>query len=80
MTMNLHITRNARRCNGVVLAIIVALMLHLTVGTTVPTDEPWPMLLRDNSADSDPAVTMLQQRANGALERLGQAAHQADEL
>ena len=36
--------------------------------------------LPDNSADSDPTVTLLQQRANGSLDRLVQAARAAEEL
>ena len=78
MTMNLHLTRNARRLNGVVLGILVALMLHLTLGFDMRTEEPWPLLLPDNPADSDPAITLLQQRANGSLERLVRAASAAE--
>jgi hypothetical protein len=79
--MKTHMARNARLWNGVVFSILVALMMHLTVGTdAMRADEPWPMLLPDNSADSDPAVTLLQQRANGSLERLVQAARTAEEL
>ena len=79
--MKTHFTRNARLWNGVVFALIVALMMHLSVGIdAMRTDEPWPLLLRDNSADSDPTVTLLQQRANGALERLVQAGRTAEEL
>ena len=81
MNMNLHMTVNARRWNGVILGIIVALMVHLTVGSdAVRTDEPWPLLLPDNSAGIDPAVTPLQQRANGALEKLVQSASQSEQL
>ena len=79
--MKPHFTRNARLWNGVVFGIIVALMMHLNIGfDAMRADEPWPMLLPDNSADSDPTVTLLQQRANGALERLVQAARAAEEL
>ena len=79
--MKPHFTRNARVWNGVVLGIIVALMMHLNIGfDAMQTDEPWPLLLPDNSADSDPTVTLLQQRANGALERLVQAGRTAEEL
>ena len=74
-------TGNARLWNGVVFGIIVALMMHLNVGfDAMRADEPWPLLLPDNSADSDPAVTLLQQRANGSLERLVQAQRAAEEL
>ena len=80
MTMTMHLTKNASRWNGVVLAIIVAVVVHLTAITTAQTDEPWPMLLPNNSADSDPTVTLLQQRANGSLEKLVQSARAAEEL
>ena len=79
-TMNLHMTRNAHRWNGVVLAIIVALMMHLTVSFDTRTEEPWPLLLPDNSADSDPTITLLKQRANGALEKLVQSARESEQL
>ena len=79
--MKPHFTRNARLWNGVVFGIIVALMMHLTVGfEATRAEEPWPLLLPDNSADSDPTVTLLQQRANGALERLVQAGRTGEEL
>jgi hypothetical protein len=81
MNLNMPMTVNARRWNGVVLGILVALMVHLTVGFDVMrTEEPWPLLLPDNSADSDPAITLLQQRANGALEKLVQSARASEEL
>jgi len=81
MNMNLHVTVNARRWNGVVLGILVALMVHLTVGfDAMRTEEPWPLLLPDNSAGIDPAVTPLQQRANGALEKLVQSARESEQL
>jgi hypothetical protein len=74
-------TVNAHRWNGVVLGILVALMVHLTVGfDAVRTEEPWPLLLPDNSADSDPTITLLQQRANGALEKLVQSARESEQL
>jgi len=81
MNVNVQLTMNARRWNGVVLAIIVALVVHLAAGSdAVRTDEPWPLLLSDNSADSDPAVTLLQQRANGSLEKLVQSARESEQL
>jgi hypothetical protein len=81
MNLNMPMTVNARRWNGVVLGILVALMVHLTVGFDVMrTEEPWPLLLPDNSADSDPAITLLQQRANGALEKLVQSARASEQL
>jgi hypothetical protein len=81
MNMNMQTILNARRWNGVMLAIIVALVLHLTAGSdAMRTDEPWPLLLSDNSADSDPAVTLLQQRANGSLEKLVQSARESEQL
>jgi hypothetical protein len=81
MNMNMHMTLNARRWNGVILGIIVALMVHLTAGfDAARTDEPWPLLLPDNSAGSDPVVTPLQQRANGSLEKLVQSARAAEQL
>jgi len=74
-------TVNAHRWNGVVLGILVALMVHLTVGfDAVRTEEPWPLLLPDNSADSDPTITLLKQRANGALEKLVQSARESEQL
>jgi len=79
--MNMHMTVNARRWNGVVLGIIVALMVHLTASFDAPrTDEPWPLLLQDNSAGGDPVITPLQQRANGSLEKLVQSARAAEQL
>lgn len=81
MNMNLPMTKKARRWNGAVLAILVALMVHLTVGfDAMRAEEPWPMLLPDNSAGSDPVVTLLQQRANGALEKLVQSARESEQL
>ena len=81
MNLNMPMTMNARRWNGVVLGILVALMVHLTVGFDVMrTEEPWPLLLPDNSADSDPAITLLQQRANGVLEKLVQSARESEQL
>ena len=81
MNLNMPMTVNARRWNGVVLGILVALMVHLTIGFDVMrTEEPWPLLLPDNSADSDPAITLLQQRANGALEKLVQSARASEQL
>jgi hypothetical protein len=56
-------------------------MVHLTVGfDAMRTEEPWPLLLPDNSADSDPAITLLQQRANGVLEKLVQSARESEQL
>ncbi len=79
--MKPHMTRNARLWNGVVFSIILALIMHLTVGSdAMRADEPWPMLLPDNSADSEPTVSLLQQRANGSLEKVVQAARTAEEL
>ena len=81
MNLNMPMTVNARRWNGVVLGILVALMVHLTVGFDVrQTEEPWPLLLPDNSADSDPTITLLHQRANGTLERLVQSAGESEQL
>ena len=82
MNLNMPMTVNARRWDGVVLGILVALMVHLTVGVDVMrTEEPWPLLLPDNSAGSDdPAITLLQQRANGALEKLVQSARASEQL
>ena len=81
MNLNMPMTVNARRWDGVVLGILVALMVHLTIGFDVMrTEEPWPLLLPDNSADSDPAITLLQQRANGALEKLVQSARASEQL
>ena len=81
MNMNMHMTLNVRRWNGVVLGIIVALMVHLTASSdAMRTDEPWPLLLTDNSAGIDPAVTPLQQRANGSLEKLVQSARESEQL
>ena len=79
--MNMHMTKNARRWNGVMLGIIVAVIVHLTVGFDVTrTEEPWPLLLPDNSAGLDAAVSPLQLRANGSLERLVQSAGATEEL
>jgi len=79
--MTVPMTVNFRRWNGVMLGILVALMVHLTVGFDARrTEEPWPLLLPDNSADSDPAITLLRQRAHGALEKLVQSAHESEQL
>ena len=81
MNMNMHATSNARRWNGVILGIIVALMVHLTVSfDATRTEEPWPLLLPDNSAGSDPVVTALQQRASGSLEKLVLSARESEQL
>ena len=81
MTMNIQTTMNTRRWNGVVLGILVVLMLHLTVSfDAARTEEPWPMLLQDNSAGSDPTIMLLQQRANGSLEKLVQSARGSEQL
>ena len=81
MNLKMHMTVNARRWNGVMLGILVALMVHLTVGFDARrTEEPWPLLLPDNSADSDPAITLLRQRAHGALEKLVQSARESEQL
>jgi len=81
MNLNMHMTVNARRWNGVVLGILVALMLHLTVAFDARrNEEPWPLLLPDSSADSDPTITLLHQRANGTLERLVQSAGESEQL
>ena len=79
MNLNMPLTVNARRWNGVVLGIIVALIVHLTAGPNAVRDEPWPLLLSDNPV-SDPAVTLLQQRASGSLEKLVQSARPAEQL
>jgi hypothetical protein len=81
VNMNLNMHMSLSRWNGVMLGILVALMVHLTVGFDVMrTEEPWPLLLPDNSADSDPTITLLHQRANGALERLVQSARESEQL
>ena len=81
MNMNAHITLNTRGWNGVVFGVVVALMVQLTVDfDATRTEEPWPLLLPDNSAGIDPAVSLLQQRANGALEKLVQSARESEQL
>ena len=81
MNMHMQTIVNARRWNVVVLGILVVLMVHLTVGfDAMRTEEPWPMLLPDNAADSDPTITLLQQRANGSLEKLVQSARASEQL
>ena len=81
MNMNAHITLNTRGWNGVVFGVVVALMVQLTVDfDATRTEEPWPLLLPDNSADSDPTITLLHQRANGTLERLVQSAGESEQL
>ena len=79
--MKMHLTKNPRLWNGVLLGLIVALMLHLTVSSdAMRVDEPWPLLLPDNSASTDPVISPLQQRANGALEKLVQSARESEQL
>ena len=81
MNMNMQTIVNARRWNVVVLGVLVVLMVHLSVSfDSTRTEEPWPMLLPDNSAGSDPAITALQQRANGSLEKLVQSARASEQL
>lgn len=81
MNMNMQTSPNARRWHLVMLGILAALMMHLTVDTdAMRTDEPWPMLLPDNSAGGNPAITPLQQRANGSLEKLVQSARELEQL
>ena len=81
MNMNVQAIVNARRWNTVVLGILVVVMVHLTIGfDAMRTEEPWPMLLPDNSAGNDPVITALQQRAIGSLEKLVQSARESEQL
>ena len=64
------------RCwNGLALGIIVVGMVHLSAATdTGRIGEPWPVLLSSEPASIDPGLTLLQQRAQGSLDKLLQTA------
>jgi hypothetical protein len=71
------LSMNDCRWNGLALGLILGVMAaHLTAATNASrSEEPWPMLLSNEpAAPADPAVTLLQQRASGSLERLVQSA------
>jgi hypothetical protein len=64
-----------RRWNGLIVGILAVVMMQLSPSIdTSQVAEPWPALLAGEPAGSDPGFTLLQQRANGSLERLVQAA------
>jgi hypothetical protein len=65
---------NLPRWNILVLSLIVLAMAHLTAASSSRLDDAWPALLSTEAADLDPAVALLHQRANGALEKLLQSA------
>ena len=66
---------NTRRWDGLILGLIVAVMVHLTVATNAGRlDDPWPLLLSNEPANTDPEIALLHQRANGSLEKLVQSA------
>jgi hypothetical protein len=77
MNLSKVLSMNDCRWNGLALGLILGVMAaHLTAATNASrSDEPWPMLLSNEpAAPVDPAVTLLQQRASGSLERLVQSA------
>ena len=77
--MSMIVTANTRRWHGLGLAILIVLTMRITVGPDASrTEEPWPILLSGEPASLDPGVAVLQQRANGSLERLLQSAHLAE--
>ena len=69
---------SARRWNSLVLGVMIVIMIHLSVATDGSRNvEPWPALLSGEPADVDPDFVALQQRAQGSLEKLEQAAQEA---
>jgi hypothetical protein len=75
LAMNTIAHAGTRRWNGLVLGIIVVAMGHLSAATnTGGSGEPWPVLLSSEPASTDPGVTLLQQRAQGSLDKLLQPA------
>jgi hypothetical protein len=47
----------------------------LSAGTNAGrVDDPWPMLLSSEPVSVDPGIAVLQQRANGSIEKLMQSA------
>ena len=67
-----------RRWYGLVLAALVAAMVHLSGATNAAReDEPWPELLSAETANADADIALLHRRAADSLERLGQATAEA---
>ena len=76
--MSMILSANTRRWHGLALAILIVVTMHMTVAPdTGRIEEPWPMLLSGEPGSLDPGVVILQQRANGSLEKLLQSAHLA---
>jgi hypothetical protein len=75
--MPMILSANTRRWHGLALAILIVVTMHMTVAPNAGIEEPWPMLLSGEPTSLDPGVAMLQQRANGSLEKLLQSAHLA---
>jgi hypothetical protein len=70
MSMIAHM--NTGRWAGVVLGVVVTVMVHLTAGPNA--DDPWPTLLTSDPVNRDPGFALLQERANGSLDKLLQSA------
>ena len=69
------------RCwNGLAIGLFVVTVVHLAAVTSTETaSDVWPVLLSNEPAAADPNFAALQQRANGSLERLVQAAREAEQ-
>ena len=68
MSMIAHI--NTRRWASVALGVAVTVMVHLAAAPDVDT---WPTLLTNDPVSRDPSFAMLQERANGSLDKLLQS-------
>ena len=80
MNLSLIWQMNAHCRNGLMLGIIVVAMAQLSAGTNAGRiDEPWPTLLSSAPVKVDPGIALLQQRANGSLEKLVQSARPAEQ-
>jgi hypothetical protein len=75
--MSMIAQMNISRWNILALGLIVAAMLHLSAATKASRfDDGWPALLLEEPSPTDAAVALLQQRANGSLEKLMRSAEQ----
>ena len=74
-----------RRWNGLIVGLLGLVMMQLSPSIETGrveepwVGEPWPALLTGGPENSDPSFALLQQRANGTLERLVQAAPAAEQ-
>jgi hypothetical protein len=59
-----------RRCNELLLAIVLIALLPLSVTQVERRNASWPVLLAGGHAGSDPDFAALQNRAHASLERI----------